>query len=259
MDTAPKGNLFSLLGRTALITGSARGIGYAIAAALAAAGARVILNSRSPEPLAAAAEQLRGTGAAVALCAFDVCDADAVQAAVARIEESIAPIDILVNNAGMQRRGPLEHFRNEDWRELMATNLDSVYYVSKAVAAYMIGRGRGKIINIGSVQCELARPGIAPYTASKGAIKNLTKGMCADWARYGLQINAIGPGYFATPLNQALVEDPVFDEWLRKRTPAGRWGRLEDLHGVAVFLASGASDFMNGQTLYVDGGILAVI
>jgi gluconate 5-dehydrogenase len=252
-------NLFNLTGRTALITGSARGIGYAIAEALCQAGARVILNARSPPTLAAAAERLRGKGGAVETCPFDVRDPDAVEAAVAGIERTLGPIDILVNNAGMQRRAPLDQFRNEDWRELMATNLDGVYYVSKAVAVHMIGRGRGKIINIGSVQCELARPGIAPYTASKGAIKNLTKGMCADWARHGLQINAIGPGYFATPLNQALVEDPVFDEWLRKRTPAGRWGRLEDLHGAAVFLASAAADFINGQILYVDGGILAVI
>jgi gluconate 5-dehydrogenase len=259
MDTDPRTKLFDLSGKTALITGSARGIGYAIAEALLQAGARVILNSRSPEALAAAAAQLRGKGGAVETCAFDVCDPEAVEAAVGHIERTIAPIDILVNNAGMQRRAPLEQFKNEDWRELMATNLDSVFYVSKAVAPHMISRGRGKIINIGSVQCELARPGIAPYTASKGAIRNLTRGMCADWARHGLQINAIGPGYFATPLNKALVEDPEFDEWLRKRTPAGRWGRLEDLHGAAVFLASGAADFINGQTLYVDGGILAVI
>ena len=136
----------------------------------------------------------------------------------------------------------------------MATNLDSVYYVSKAVAPHMIARGRGKIINIGSVQCELARPTIAPYTASKGAVKNLTRGMCADWARHGLQINAIGPGYFDTPLNKALVEDAVFDEWLRKRTPAGRWGKLEDLHGAVVFLASAASDYLSGHVMAVDGG-----
>ena len=140
-----------------------------------------------------------------------------------------------------------------------STNIDSVFYVGQAVARHMIPRGRGKIINIGSVQCELARPSIAPYTASKGAVKNLTKGMCADWARHGLQVNAIGPGYFATPLNRALHEDPVFDDWLRKRTPSGRWGRVEELHGAAVFLASDASNFVNGQTLYVDGGILAVI
>ena len=252
-------NLFSLAGRTALITGASRGIGFAIAGALAAAGARVILNGRSRTPLDEAAADLRATGVQVETSAFDVTDAAAVNAGVDAIEATLGPIDVLVNNAGIQRRGPLDQFKDEDWRELMATNLDSVFYVSKAVARHMIPRGRGKIINIGSVQCELARPGIAPYTASKGAVRNLTRGMCADWARHGMQINAIGPGYFATPLNKALVEDPVFDEWLRKRTPAGRWGRLEDLHGAAIFLASSASDFMNGQTLYVDGGILSVI
>lgn len=252
-------DLFSLAGRTALITGASRGIGFAVAEALARAGARVILNGRSEPALEDAAAALRETGATVATSAFDVTDGAGVGPAVGTVEETLAPIDILVNNAGIQRRAPLESFDDEEWRTLMATNLDSVYYVSKAVAGHMIRRGRGKIINIGSVQCELARPGIAPYTASKGAVKNLTKGMCADWAGYGLQINALAPGYFATPLNKALVEDPVFDEWLRKRTPAGRWGRLEDLHGAAVFLASPASDFVNGQTIYVDGGILSVI
>ena len=252
-------NLFDLSGRTALITGASRGIGFAIAEALAAAGARVILNGRSASSLDEAALRLRQCGAQVETSVFDVTNAAQAAAAIQLIEESIGAIDILVHNAGIQRRAPLDQFKDSDWRELMATNLDSVYYVSKAVAPHMIARGRGKIINIGSVQCELARPGIAPYTASKGAVKNLTKGMCADWARHGLQINAIGPGYFATPLNKALVEDPVFDEWLRKRTPAGRWGKVEDLHGVAVFLASGASDFINGQTIYVDGGILSVI
>ena len=251
--------LFDLTGRTALVTGAARGIGHAIAGALATAGARVVLNGRSPGPLDAAAALLRAQGAQVEVSVFDVTDPLAVVAGVDAIERDIGPLDILVNNAGIQRRAPLDRFDDRDWRELMATNVDSVYYVGKAVARHMIPRGRGKIINIGSVQCELARPGIAPYTASKGAVKNLTKGMCADWARHGLQVNAIGPGYFATPLNQALVDAPVFDEWLRKRTPAGRWGRLEDLHGAAVFLASSASDFVNGQTLYVDGGILSVI
>jgi gluconate 5-dehydrogenase len=251
--------LFDLTGRTILITGAARGIGFAIAEAVAAAGARVILNGRSAASLDEAAARLRASGARVDTSVFDVTDAAAARAAIDGLETSIGPLDVLFNNAGIQRRAPLEQFSDDAWRELMATNLDSVYYVSKAVAPHMIARGRGKIINIGSVQCELARPGIAPYTASKGAVKNLTKGMCADWARHGLQINAIGPGYFATPLNKALVEDPVFDEWLRKRTPAGRWGKLQDLHGVAVFLASGAADFVNGQTIYVDGGILSVI
>ena len=252
-------SLFDLTGRTALITGASRGIGYSLAEALARAGARVVLNGRTRDSLEQAAARLCAAGGQADVAVFDVTQPEAVAAGIDAIERDIAPIDILVNNAGIQRRAPLDQFKDSDWRELMATNLDSVYYVSKAVARHMIQRGRGKIINIGSVQCELARPGIAPYTASKGAVKNLTKGMCADWARHGLQVNAIGPGYFDTPLNKALVEEPVFDEWLRKRTPAGRWGRLEDLHGAAVFLASSASDFVNGQTLYVDGGIVSVI
>jgi len=251
--------MFSLDGRTALVTGAARGIGFAIAEALGRAGARIVLNGRNQDALDGAAALLRGQGVDVATSLFDVTHQSAVRAAIAAVEQDIGAIDILVNNAGIQRRAPLDRFDDDHWRELMATNLDSVYYVSKAVAPHMIARGRGKIINIGSVQCELARPGIAPYTASKGAVKNLTKGMCADWARHGLQVNAIGPGYFDTPLNKALVEDAVFDAWLCQRTPAGRWGKLEELHGAAVFLASAASDFVNGQTIYVDGGILSVI
>ena len=250
--------IFSLEGRTALVTGASRGIGYTLASALASAGASVILNGRSEAALSDAAESLSATGAAVDIERFDVTDAEAVQRGVERIEAR-SPIDILVNNAGMQHRGPLEAFDEDDWRAIMSTNLDSVYYVSKSVAPFMIARAGGKIINIGSVACELARPGIAPYTASKGAVKNLTKGMCADWAKHGIQVNAIGPGYFDTQLNKALVEDKTFDEWLRNRTPAGRWGRLEDLHGVVVFLASSAADFVNGQTIFVDGGIVSVI
>ena len=253
------GDLFDLTGRTALVTGASRGIGFAIAEALAGAGAHIVLNARTQPALDEALERLHRVGARAEASVFDVTDAAQVSSAITAIETAIAPIDILCNCAGIQRRAPLEEFSDADWRELMATNLDGVYYVSKAVARYMIARGRGKIINIGSVQCELARPSIAPYTASKGAVRNLTRGMCADWARHGLQVNAIAPGYFATPLNRALVEDPAFDQWLRKRTPAGRWGRLEDLHGVAVFLASGASDFVNGQTIYVDGGIVSVV
>ena len=251
-------SLFSLEGRCALVTGAGRGIGFSIAEALATAGARVFLNGRSAAPLEAAVGRLREAGLSADAAVFDVTDPAQVADGVAAIE-AIAPLDILVNNAGIQRRAPLDEFKDEDWRALMAVNLDSVFYVGRAAARAMIGRGRGKIINIASVQSELARPGIAPYTASKGAVRNLTRGMCADWARHGLQINAIAPGYFATPLNQALVDDPVFDDWLKKRTPAGRWGRLEDLHGIAVFLASSASDFVNGQTIYVDGGITSVI
>ena len=259
-DSQPSGlSIFDLSGKTALITGSSQGIGLSLATGLARAGARIVLNGRSADKLAAAAQSLGDTGAEVAISAFDVTDPDAVVAAIDALEAAGHELDILVNNAGIQRRRPLEDFPADTWREIMATNLDSVFFVSQAVARHMIRRGRGKIINISSVQAELARPGIAPYTASKGAVKNLTKGMCADWARHGLQINAIGPGYFATPLNEALVKDPVFDGWLKTRTPAGRWGQVEELHGAAIFLASAASDFMNGQTLYVDGGILSVL
>lgn len=251
--------MFDLTGKTALVTGSSQGLGYAFALGLARAGASIILNGRSQESLQRAANNLAAEGVHATSAAFDVTDPVAVTTAIDAIEAAGTTIDVLVNNAGIQRRKSLEQFDESTWSELMRTNLDSVFYVSRAVARHMIKRGRGKIVNVGSVQCELARPTIAPYTASKGAVKNLTKGMCADWARYGLQINAIGPGYFATALNKALIEDPEFDAWLRKRTPAGRWGRVEELHGAVVFLASAASDFINGQTLYIDGGILAVI
>ena len=182
-------------------------------------------------------------------------DAEAVRTGVDRIENGLGPIDILINNAGMQFRTALENFPTDKWQELLNLNVSSVFYVGQAVAKHMIGRGRGKIINIASVQSELARPGIAPYTATKGAVRNLTRGMCTDWAQYGLQINAIAPGYFKTPLNQALVDNPEFTSWLEKRTPARRWGNVEELVGAAVFLASDASSFINGHTLYVDGGI----
>jgi gluconate 5-dehydrogenase len=250
-------NPFDLSGRLALITGASRGIGHAIATALASAGAHVIINGRTETALAEAAGFLRSTR--VDISCFDVTDSAQVNAGVDAIEANFGALDILVNNAGIQRRAPLHEFTDSDWHELVAHNLNSVFFVGRAVARHMIPRGRGKIINIGSVQCDLARPTIAPYTATKGAVRNLTRGMCADWAGRGLQINAICPGYFDTPLNKALVENPEFDAWLRKRTPAGRWGRLEDLHGAAVFLASGASDFINGQMLFVDGGITAVI
>lgn len=251
--------LFDLSGRTALVTGSGQGIGRSIAEGLGAAGARVILNGRDAAKLDAARTELEALGIKAAVSAFDVTDPDAVRAAVDRIEAELGPIDILVNNAGIQRRAPLESFEIETWREVMATNLDAVFFVGQAVARHMIPRGRGKIINIGSLMSEAARYSIAPYTAAKGAVKNLTRGMCTDWARHGLQVNAIGPGYFATPLNKALVEDEKFDAWLRARTPAGRWGKVEELQGAAIFLASSAADFVNGQIVYVDGGVLATV
>jgi gluconate 5-dehydrogenase len=251
--------LFDLSGRCALLTGSSQGIGLSLAQGLARAGARVVLNGRNTQKLDETVRSLRQAGIAADGICFDVTNPGDVERGVAQVEETMGPIDILVNNAGIQRRKPLEEFPVETWQEIMRTNVDSVFYVGQAVARRMIPRGRGKIINIASLQSEAARPGIAPYTATKGAVKNLTKGMCADWARHGLQINAIGPGYFETPMNRALVEDPAFDAWLRKRTPAGRWGKVEELQGAAIFLASRASDFVNGQTIYVDGGVLAVL
>ncbi|MFM8609306.1 MAG: SDR family NAD(P)-dependent oxidoreductase [Burkholderiaceae bacterium] len=249
---------FQLRGRRALITGSSAGIGLAIAQVLGEAGAQVILNGRTPDKLAQAAQGLAARGLAVHTSVFDVTDGQAVRDAVAQIEAD-GPIDILVNNAGMQIRGPLQDYDERDWHTLMRTNLDSVYHVGQAVARHMIARQRGKIINICSVQSELGRPGIAPYTASKGAVKMLTKGMAIDWGPLGLQVNGIGPGYFKTELNQKLVDDPTFSAWLVGRTPSRRWGDLADLGGAAVFLASDASAFVNGHILYVDGGVTATL
>lgn len=247
--------LFDLAGKRALVTGSSQGIGLAIAQGLADHGAAIVLNGRDSDKLATAAATLQARGHTVSAARFDVTSAAAAADSVATIERTAGPIDILVNNAGMQFRAPLEEFPAEQWERLLATNISSVFHVAQAVARHMIPRRAGKIINIASVQSELARPGIAPYTATKGAVRNLTRGMCADWAKHGIQINAIAPGYFRTPLNQALVNDPDFTAWLEKRTPAARWGNVEELIGAAVFLAGRASSFVNGHTLYVDGGI----
>ncbi len=248
---------FDLSGKVALITGSSAGIGLALAKGLAGAGATLVLNGRTAAKVDAAAALLRQGGATVHAAPFDVGDAAAVAAAVERVEAQVGPIDILVNNAGMQRRTPLQDFEQAHWHELMRTNLDSVFIVGQAVARHMIARKRGKIINICSVQSELGRPGIAPYTASKGAVKMLTKGMAIDWGPHGIQVNGLGPGYFKTELNQALVDNPEFSAWLIGRTPSRRWGDVEDLVGAAVFLASDASRFVNGHILYVDGGVTA--
>lgn len=243
--------LFDLTGKRALITGSSQGIGYALARGLMDAGAEVVLNGRDTAKLAGAAETL---GAAHQL-AFDATDHHGVRTAIDDFENSVGPIDILINNAGMQHRTELQDFPAEAFEKLLQTNVASVFHVGQAVGRHMIGRGAGKIINIASVQTALARPGIAPYTATKGAVANLTKGMATDWAKHGLQCNAIAPGYFDTPLNKALVDDPEFSAWLAKRTPAGRWGNVKELVGACVFLAGPSSSFVNGHTLYVDGGI----
>ena len=251
--------LFSLKGKRALVTGSSQGIGFALAEGLGQAGAHLILNGRDKDKLELAHRALVAKDLHVQSNAFDVTDETAVNTAIAKIEAKHGSIDILVNNAGMQFRTPLEDYPAEKFRELLRVNIESAFLVGKAVAKGMIKRQAGKIINICSVQSELGRSSIAPYTATKGAIKMLTKGMCADWAKHGIQVNAIGPGYFKTPLNQALVDNPEFSAWLEKRTPAGRWGNVDELIGAAVFLASPASSFVNGHILYVDGGISSVL
>ncbi|MEM9585404.1 MAG: SDR family oxidoreductase [Pseudomonadota bacterium] len=250
-------SLFDLSGRKALITGSSQGIGFALAKGLAEAGAEIVLNGRDAGKLSKAVDELSSAGAKVYALPFDATDHDGVRSAVDTFEEASGSIDILINNAGMQHRTELENFPADAFERLLQTNIASVFHVGQAVARHMIGRGQGKIINIASVQTALARPGIAPYTATKGAVGNLTKGMATDWAKHGLQCNAIAPGYFDTPLNAALVADPEFSAWLEKRTPAGRWGQVDELVGAAVFLSSAASSFVNGHTLYVDGGITA--
>lgn len=251
--------LFDLTGKRALVTGSSQGIGFALARGLAQAGAEVVLNGRDPEKLESAAGALADEGHTVKTLQFDVTDHAAVRAKVDDFEKQTGAIDILVNNAGMQHRTPLEDFPADAFERLLQTNIASVFHVGQAVARHMIARGEGKIVNICSVQTALARPGIAPYTATKGAVANLTKGMATDWAQHGLQCNGLAPGYFDTPLNAALVNDPEFSAWLEKRTPAGRWGNVEELVGTCIFLSSNASSFVNGTTIFVDGGISACL
>ena len=251
--------LFDVRGRNALITGASRGIGFALARGLGRAGARPVLNGRNEETLDAAVAALAKEGIAAKTCAFDVTSHTQASASIAELEATGTQIDILINNAGMQTRAPLQDFEVDKFDQLIATNLRSVFSVSQAVAKPMMERKAGKIINIASVMSLLARPSIAPYTASKGAVSSLTKAMAADWAQYGLNCNAIAPGYFKTELNEALVADADFNSWLISRTPAGRWGEVEELVGVCLFLASNASDFVNGQTIFVDGGLTATV
>lgn len=248
---------FRLDGRLALVTGSSSGIGLALARGLGQAGAALVLNGRDAAKLAATAATLRAEGLSVQEAAFDVTDSEASETAVARIEAVVGPIEILVNNAGLQRRGAFHEFLPADWQAVMRTNVDSMFFVGQAVAKRMVPRGHGRIINICSVQSELGRPGIAPYAASKGAVKMLTKGMAIDLGPHGITVNGIGPGYFKTELTQKLVDDPTFSAWLINRTPSRRWGDVEDLAPAAVFLASDAGRFVNGHILYVDGGVTA--
>ncbi|WP_019059162.1 SDR family oxidoreductase [Streptomyces prunicolor] len=248
--------LFDISGRTALVTGSSRGIGLALAQGLLEAGCTVVLNGRDGERLTKAAAGLPGE---VRTAAFDVTDGPSVAAGIADVEDRVGPLDILVNNAGMQLRAPLLEFTDSDWHRIIDTNLTSAFLVGRETARRMTERGHGKIINICSLQSEVVRPGIAPYAATKGALKMLTKGMCADWGPSGVQVNGLGPGYIETELTQPLVQDEEFSAWVRKRTPAGRWGTTDDLVGGVLFLASPAADFVSGQILYVDGGMTSVL
>jgi len=253
------GDLFNVAGKVAVVTGSSRGLGLILAEGLARAGSRVVLNGRNPETLEAARGMLSAKGYAVGTETFDVTDALQIGRGIDRIEKDIGSIDILVNNAGVQYRAPLEDFPEEEWRRILDINLTGAFLVSKEVARRMKERRVGKIVNICSLQSDLGRATIAPYAASKGGLKMLTRGMSVDWAKYGIQINGIGPGYMVTEMTQPLKNDKKFDAWICGRTPAGRWGNPEELIGALLFFSSSASDFVNGQLLYVDGGITAAI
>lgn len=249
--------LFALDGKVALITGSSQGLGFAIARGLGQAGAVIVLNGRDEEKLQRAVTSLKEEGLNAHGYAFDVSDSGQIQARVRQAEKEVGPIHILVNNAGIQHRAPLEAMEESAWRKVIDTNLTAAFLVAREVVQGMIARQSGKIINICSAMSEVGRKTIAPYVASKGGLKMLTKAMAVEWARFNIQANGIGPGYFATELNRALLEDVAFDAWIRSRTPAGRWGDPAELAGTAVYLASSASDFVNGQIIYVDGGLLA--
>jgi len=251
--------LFDLSGRTALVTGSSRGLGRAIAEGLAKAGAKLIVNGVDPARVETAVADMRAAGYPADGSAFDVTDEDAIVAAFKRFDAAGIEIDILVNNAGIQVRKPLVEFTSADWRKVIETNLTSAFVIGRESAKRMIARKRGKIVNIGSLASELARPTVGPYTAAKGGIKNLTRSMAVEWAASGIQANAIGPGYMLTDMNEALVNNPDFNGWRMSRIPSKRWGRPDELVGAAVFLASAASDYVNGQIIYVDGGMLAAM
>ncbi|MHA7179528.1 SDR family oxidoreductase [Arthrobacter sp. MDB2-24] len=251
---------FDITGRLALVTGSSRGLGYALAMGLAQAGARVVVHGRDAEAVAKAAAGIGdATGTVPATTTFDVTDADAAAEGIAALVADHGVPDILVNNAGIQRRAPFNDFDPADWDDMVTTNLSSVFYVSRQVTRRMAERGSGKVINIGSVQSMLARQTIAPYSATKGGVIMLTKGMAADLARFNIQVNAISPGYFATEMNRALVEDEAFNTWVINRTPAQRWGKFEELIGTLIYLASDASTFVSGQNIFVDGGMTSVV
>jgi gluconate 5-dehydrogenase len=255
-DASP---LFALTGRTALVTGSTQGLGLTLARGLAEAGACVILNGRNPEKLSAAVAQLRAEGHSAHGAAFDVTHAAEIAAGLAALPEPAKAIDILVNNAGIHRRAPLEQMEEAQWREVIDANLTSAFLVTRQIVPGMIARRAGKIINTCSLMSELGRATTGNYAAAKGGLKMLTRAMATEWAKHNIQVNGIGPGYFLTELTKPLAENPEFNRWICQRTPAGRWGDPAELVGAAVFLASNASNFVNGHIIYVDGGLLAAI
>ncbi len=251
--------LFSLRNKTALITGSSRGLGLAMARGLGLAGATVVLNARDAPRLAEAVSELKREGIVADGCAFDVTCREDVEEKINVIENRYGTVDILVNNVGINRRAAVADIEESLWEAVIRTNLSAVLYVSQKVVKRMMHRQRGKIINTCSLMSEVARPTTGPYAVSKGGLKMLTRTMAVEWAKFNIQVNGIGPGYFSTELNQSLVNDRDFNDWVEARTPAGRWGQPADLMGTVVFLASHASDFITGQVIYVDGGILATL
>jgi gluconate 5-dehydrogenase len=247
-------NCFDLTGKNALVTGSSRGLGRTLAGCLARQGARVIINGTNKELVCQRVAELEKEGCLAASAPFDVTNEEAVRAGIAGIKSRIGAIDILVNNAGIQRRGPLHEIQREDWDAVLQVNLTAAWLTAKHVVRDMIERRQGKIINICSLMSFAGRPSTGPYAASKGGLAMLTKAMTVDWAQYNIQINGIAPGYFITDMTRPLAEDPQFDSWVKLRTPAQRWGKPEELGGLAVFFASAASDFVTGQIVCVDGG-----
>jgi gluconate 5-dehydrogenase len=257
--TSASSDLFSLRGRRALITGSGQGIGLTLARGLGAAGAEVVLNDIDGSRLESAVAMLRREGVTATGLVFDVANASQVEAALQGIEDTLGAIDILINNAGIHQRAPLETMSLEAWQTVLNVNLTSAFLVTKALVPGMLRRRAGKIINLCSLNSEISRPTIANYAAAKGGLKMLTRAMAVEWGGHNLQANGIAPGYMRTDMTGVLQVAPEFDRYICTRTPAGRWGEPRELIGTAVFLASRASDFVNGQIIFVDGGLLAAL
>ncbi|MFW6006777.1 MAG: SDR family oxidoreductase [Bacillota bacterium] len=247
-------NLFKVKGKNVLITGSSRGLGFNFAKGFVQAGANVIINGRNEKRVMKAVKELNQFQGKAHGYPFNVAKKEQVDKNIKLIEKEIGPVDVLINNAGIQKRAPLENLSLENWKKVIEVNLNAVFIVSQVVARNMITRNKGKIINITSLNAEGARPTIGNYCAAKGGLKMLTKSMAAEWGEYNIQVNAIGPGYFKTDMTRKLVENPEFDKWVKQEVPLKRWGNPEELIGAAIFLASDASSYVNGHTLYVDGG-----